>query len=371
MHKSIPHRTPRCYARRMTTYRDAGVDVAKGDSASKAAYSRASSTFASRKGMIGAPVFEEDGYAGLLDMGDYYLIQTTDGTGTKIDLACEMGVYETLGSDLLAMVADDAVCTGAEVLSVSNCIDVAKVDQDVISALLDGLAKVATAQKIVIPAGEIAEVPGAVSRAVWSATAVGVLEKHKVLRPERLAEGDVVISLREHGPRSNGYSLIRKVLQDTLGKEWHKQEWQNGTTWGQAMLSPSIVYHAAVLSLTGRFGQPATVNVKGVSHITGGGIPSKFRRILKKNGLGANLNALWAPPPALEALRLLGNVSLEEAYRTWNMGNGMFVVVAPADADASVKLLNAAGTEAKIAGIITKDPAMCITAADGSTLSFA
>lgn len=354
----------------MTTYRDAGVDIAKGDSASKAAYSKASSTFKSRQGMIGAPLFEEDGYAGLLDMGEYYLIQTTDGTGTKIDLACEMGVYDTLGSDLLAMVTDDAVCTGAEVISVSNCIDVAKVDPVMIDCLLDGLASAASKQKIVIPAGEIAEVPGAVTRAVWSATAVGVLEKSKMLRPERIAPGDTVIALREHGPRSNGYSLIRKVLRDEFGEDWHKKIWEKGVTWGQAMLRPSIVYHAAILSLTGRYGQERLVDVKAVSHITGGGIPSKFRRVLKKNGLGANLDTLWAPPPALLELMNIGSVTVVEAYHTWNMGNGMLVVVDPAHAELALTNLKKAGVEAQIAGSITKDPIITLKACDGSILTF-
>jgi phosphoribosylformylglycinamidine cyclo-ligase len=146
----------------MTTYKDSGVDVAAGDKASKSAYDAAASTFASRKGMIGCPVYEEGGYAGMLDMGEYYLVMTDDGTGTKIDVALAAGNCKTLGSDLLAMVTDDAVCTGAEVIAVSNTIDIAKVDPKIIADLMHGLSDACTKQKIVIPAGEIAEVPGAV-----------------------------------------------------------------------------------------------------------------------------------------------------------------------------------------------------------------
>ncbi len=349
----------------MTTYRDAGVDIDAGDRASRAAYARAVSTFPSRAGMIGAPVQEEDGFAGLLDMGEYYLVQTDDGTGSKIDLAYETGTFDTVGYDLLAMVADDAVCIGAEVISVSNTIDIARVDPAIIDALLAGLAKTCTEQRIVIPAGEIAEVPGAVNRAVWSATAVGIVAKDRVIQPSRIAEGDVVIALRSAVARSNGFSLLRKVLTDRFGPEWYRKEWRNGTTWGQILLTPSIVYHAAILSLIGRFGEERRIDVKGIAHITGGGIPSKFRRILRASGCGAALTDLWPPHDAIADVIGLGSVPIDDAYRTWNMGNGMLIVVSETDADRTVALLGEAGREAKRAGVITQDPVITISAWNG------
>ncbi len=352
----------------MTTYKDAGVDIDAGDRASASAYEHAASTFASRKGMIGEPVLERGGFGGLLDMGDYYLVQTDDGTGTKIDLAHETGDFSTLGYDLLAMVADDAVCTGAEVISISNCIDVSKVDPKIIDTLLKGLAKACTEQKIVIPAGEIAEVPGAVTRAVWSATAVGVVAKDRLMQPKSIKPGDAVITLRDAVARSNGFSLIRKVLADHHGKDWATKEWRKGQSWGNVMLTPSVIYHAAILALIGRYGEQRALDVKGIAHITGGGIPSKFRRILKASGLGATLNDLWAPHDALADLIELGSVATEEAYRTWNMGNGMMIVVEEQDAEKSIALLKKNGIEAKSAGAITKDPTIVISAWDGAEL---
>lgn len=352
----------------MTTYKDSGVDIEAGDKASKAAYGHASSTFASRKGMVGEPVHEEDGYAGFLDMGSYYLVMSDDSTGTKIDLADHMHMFGTLGYDLLAMVVDDVVCVGAEVISVSNCLDVPKVDPDMVDSLMSGLAKACTEQKIVVPAGEIAEVPGAVNRGVWSATAVGVVEKDKVIRPETIAAGDTVITLQSGVARSNGFSLIRKILSDRFGDNWHAQEWRDGTSWGEVMLTPSIVYHAAILELTGRFEQGRQVNVKGISHITGGGIPSKFRRILKKSGLGAELTDLWEPHDAMKDLMELGSVPVEEAYRTWNMGNGMMLVVSPDDTEKTLSILESAGRHAKVAGTITSDSDISITPFTGDTL---
>lgn len=339
----------------MITYKDSGVDIEAGDKASKAAYGHAMDTFATRKGMIGEPVQEEDGYAGFLDMGDYYLVQSDDSTGTKIDLAYAVGKFDSLGYDLLAMVCDDAVCVGAEVISVSNCLDVPQIEPSIVDGLMAGLSRACQEQKIVVPAGEIAEVPGAVHRGVWSATSVGIVKKDRVIDPGTIQAGDAVIAIQSGVARSNGFSLIRKILSDQFGENWTSQEWKDGTTWGEIFLTPSVIYHDAILRLTGRFDEERQVNVKGVSHITGGGIPSKFRRILKKSGLGAELTDLWDPHPALQDLIDLGNVPLDEAYRTWNMGNGMLVVVDQNDVEQTLSLLASASREAKVAGVITQD----------------
>ncbi|MBT7009755.1 phosphoribosylformylglycinamidine cyclo-ligase, partial [Candidatus Peregrinibacteria bacterium] len=237
----------------MTTYKDSGVDINAGDSASKNAYKRASETFKTRKGKIGEPVLDDGGFAGLLDMGDYYLIQSTDGTGTKIDLAAQINKYDSIGYDLLAMVSDDAICVGAEIISITNCIDVPKVDAQMIDEMMKGLANACTEQSIAIPAGEIAEVPGAVSRAVWSASAIGIVEKDKVINPESIKEGDSVIALKSGVVRSNGLSLVRKIMSDAHGEDWNNKEWKNGMSWGEVLLTPSVVYHNAILSLIGRY----------------------------------------------------------------------------------------------------------------------
>ncbi|MDD5751077.1 MAG: phosphoribosylformylglycinamidine cyclo-ligase [Candidatus Peribacteraceae bacterium] len=350
----------------MTTYKDSGVDIREGDRASQVAYTHAASTFASRKGMIGEPVYEKDGYGGFLDMGEYFLVQSDDSTGSKIDLAFDVGKFDTLGYDLTAMVADDAVCTGAESIAISNTIDVPHIDSNVIDQLMGGLAKACTEQKIAVPAGEIAEVPGAVTRGVWSATVIGIVAKDRVLKPETIKPGDVILALKDNVARSNGFSLIRAVLSKAFGKEWHKKEWKNGKSWGEIMLSPSIIYSAAMLSLIGRYGEPVNVPVKGISHITGGGIPSKLRRVLKKSGYGAELTDLWQPHEAMTDLITLGNVPTEEAYRTWNMGNGMLVILEEKNAQKAIELLAKNGIQAKVAGAVTKDASIRIRAFDGS-----
>jgi len=350
----------------MNTYKDSGVDISAGNEASRIAYTHAKSTFDCRSGKIGAPVTEDGGFAGMLDMGEFFLVQNDDGTGSKMELAAAMNRFDTIGYDLLAMVVDDAICTGAEVISVSNTLDVAKVDKNMIDPLLAGLAKACKEQKVVIPGGEIAEVPSAVNSPVWNATSIGVVAKDKVINGKNITEGDSIIALQSGVARSNGFSLIRKILSDNHGEDWYNTEWKDGVSWGEIMLTPSAIYHGALLSLLGRYNEERIVDIKGIAHVTGGGIAENLKRTLKSSGMGAVLDSLFAPHDALRDLITLGNVPIEEAYRTWNMGNGMLVIVDPANADTAITALSSAGISAQIAGKVTADPSVSVTAFDGS-----
>ncbi|MBT5237498.1 phosphoribosylformylglycinamidine cyclo-ligase [Candidatus Peregrinibacteria bacterium] len=352
----------------MTSYKDSGVDITAGNEASRIAYTHAKSTFDSRSGKIGAPVTDDGGFAGMLDMGDFYLVQNDDGTGSKMELAVLMNNYDTIGYDLLAMVVDDAICTGAEVISISNTLDVGIVDTSVIDSLLAGLAKACIEQKIVIPGGEIAEVPGAVHSPVWNATSVGVVTKDKVITGADIKEGDTIIALKSGVARSNGFSLIRRILLDTQGRNWQNVVWR-GQTWGEVMLTPSIIYHGALLKLLGRHGEQRLVNIKGLAHITGGGIAENLKRTLKTSGTGATLTSLFEPHDALKDLIVLGNVPIKEAYNTWNMGNGMLVIVDASDAHTTIAELKKSGIEAQVAGSVTAGPDVSVTAFDGSSIT--
>lgn len=350
----------------MTTYKDSGVDISAGNEASRIAYNHAKSTFQGRSGKIGAPVTEDGGFAGMLDMGEFFLVQNDDGTGSKMELAAAMNRFDTIGYDLLAMVVDDAICRGAEVISVSNTLDVAHVNKEMIDPLLAGLAKACVEQNIVIPGGEIAEVPGAVNSPVWNATSVGIVAKDKVIDGKAIQEGDSIIALQSGVARSNGFSLIRKILSDNHGEDWFNTEWKDGITWGEIMLTPSVIYHGALLRLLGRYTEKRVVDIKGIAHITGGGIAENLKRTLKASCTGAVLSSLFAPHDAIRDLITLGNVPIEEAYRTWNMGNGMLLIVDPADVDNTLSALSSTGLCAQIAGKITADPAVSVTAFDGS-----
>ena len=340
----------------MATYKESGVDVELGDQCSKLAYEAAKGTFAGRKGMIGEPVVEESGFTGLLDMGEYYLIQNDDGVGTKIEVAEKMKKFDTLGYDLIAMVADDGVCSGAEVFSVTNTLDTPKLDSEMVEGLMSGLKKAALEQKIVVPGGELAELGNMLNGPVWNATAVGIVEKNKVITGADIQEGDAILALKSDGIRSNGLSLARMILKKKFDDNWVNQDYGNGQTWGEVILMPSKIYHRAILNLIGGYKQERKFNVKGIVHNTGGGIKGNLSRILKKKGLGAELTNLPKPHEFMLRLQELGNVSDEEAYKTWNMGVGMLMVVDPSDADKILEALKNEGVEAVLSGKVTADP---------------
>lgn len=336
----------------MINYKKAGVDIKAGDAASKIAYAFAKSTFASRQGMMGEPIVEDGSFAGLIDMGNFYLVQGDDGVGTKIEIAEKIGKFDTLGYDLLAMVADDAICLGAETISITNTLDTNKADAKVVEELMSGLAGACQQQKVIIPGGEIAEVGKSVNGNVWNATAVGILEKDKVITGKDIQVGDKIIALQEKGFRSNGFSLVRYIIEHKLGKDGYLQQSPFGRNWGEVLLEPSTIYSAALLEILGRFGNERQINIKGIAHITGGGIPGNFNRILKTTGFGASFDNLIKPSEIVKAIQEMGEVAEDEAYRTWNMGNGMMLVVAPADAE---KVFEQLSLESQLVGEIIEE----------------
>ncbi len=353
----------------MVDYKKAGVDIKMGDRASKIAYNFARLTFVSRKNMIGEPVTDEGSFAGMMDMGDFYIVQGDDGVGTKMEVAERIGKFDTLGYDLLAMVADDAICLGAETISITNTLDTNKVDPNIIHDLMKGLAKACIEQKVIIPGGEIAEVGKSVNGHIWNATAVGVLEKEKIITGSKIEPGDKIIALQEKGFRSNGFSLVRYILEKEFDENVYNKPSPFGKSWGEMILKPSKIYSSALLELLGRFGEERKFNIKGIAHITGGGIPGNFNRILKQTGLGADFNDLFPSSVIVKEIQRIGNVSEAEAYKTWNMGNGMMLVVDKDDAD---KVLRALSVEAKIVGSIIKDNNIIIDSkgADAQKLIF-
>ncbi len=336
----------------MNSYKKAGVDIQAGDKASKIAYNYAKSTFASRQSMIGEPVIDEGSFAGLINMGDFYIVQSDDGVGTKMEIAERIGKFDTLGYDLLAMVTDDVVCLGAETISITNTLDTNKVDVAIIGDLMKGLAKACNEQKIVIPGGEIAEVGNAVNGNVWNATAVGVLEKEKVITGEDIKPGDKIIALKENSFRSNGFSLIRYIIEQKFGCEGYSKPSPFGKSWGEILLEPSIIYSGSLLEILGRFGVERKVNIKGIAHITGGGIPGNFKRILKQTESGAYFDNLYEPSDMVKEIQQMGDVTEEEAYKAWNMGNGMMLIVAPGDVK---KVLDLLSIEAQVVGDIIEE----------------
>ncbi len=337
----------------MTTYKESGVDVDLGDRCSKIAYQAAKNTFSGRTGMIGQAVTDEGGFAGLLDMGDFYLVQNDDGVGTKIEVAEKMKQFDTLGYDLIAMVADDAICLGAETISITNTLDSPGLDEPMIKGLMEGLEKAALEQKIVIPGGELAELGGALNGNVWNATAVGILKKDRVITGSDIQVGDAILGFKSKGVRSNGLSLARHILHKNFGDNWVDEPYNDQETWGQVVLTPSKIYSRALLNIIGTFDEPKAHFIKGLVHNTGGGIKGNLPRLLKKQDFGATLDHLIQPHPFMLKLMELGSVSFEEAYKTWNMGVGMMAVCHQDKADELIAQLRENNIDAQIIGDVT------------------
>lgn len=351
----------------MTTYKKAGVDRVLGDLCSQIAYREAKKTFAGRKEMIGRPIVMEGGFTGALDMGEFLLVQNEDGVGTKIEVASRMKRFDTLGSDLVAMVVDDAVCVGAEVISLTNTIDTSALSRKIITELMSGLSRACRTQRIVIPGGEIAELKGHIKGYTWNATAVGIVKKNKFITGKNIRPGDPVIGIASPNFRSNGFTLLRAILKRKFGNAWHLKRFR-GKRWGDLALAPSVIYHAGILKLIGRFREKPAVRLKGIAHITGGGLPGNAPRMFGKRPLGLLFDKLPKPPAAMQELQRLGNVSDREAYETWNMGIGMVLV--SENTEKTLGLLRVAGLRASIIGEVMKKPGVIIKIHNKKTLKF-
>jgi phosphoribosylformylglycinamidine cyclo-ligase len=336
----------------MATYKQAGVNISLGDLCSALAYNAAKKTFPSRKGMIGAPVNIEGGFTGALDFGDFYLVFNSDGVGSKMMIGQMTGKYNTLGFDLLAMVADDAICVGAETVAITNTIDTSKVDPKVVGPLMEGLQKACIQQKVVIPGGEIGEMPDMVKGNMWNSSAIGIVEKNKMIRGENVKPGDKILALPNSTFRSNGFALVRYVLKNKFGEKWYTKKYSGKQTWGDAVIAPSLIFSNALLDILGRYKQKRLCEVKGLAHVTGGGIPGNIVRTLGK--FGAHLDNLPAPYKPMTELQKLGNVSDREAYEVWNMGVGMFVV--SNEIEKIQKVLKKHKIESVVAGEVVKKP---------------
>lgn len=342
-------------------YAASGVDIAAGDAASHIAATAAKTTFAGRIGMIGQPVNLPGGFAGVLDFGEFYLVQCCDTVGTKIDLATRLADYSALGNDLLAMVADDAVCLGAETVSITNTFETQKINSQNIGIMMESLAAACREQKIVISGGEIAEVGEKITGTSWGADAIGIVKKDRIITGENVRVGDALIALQEDGFRCNGYSLVRKILRDKA---------PDNTALAKDCLRGSLVYHNAILAVHGRFDESPKAIINGIAHITGGGIPGNVKRILKKPGFGARFTHLFSPPEVMQKLKKLGAISTEEFFEVWNGGNGMILACPPSEAEKIVSILKANGKRAQLAGEVTNTGTIEIDAWNGENVVY-
>lgn len=341
-----------------------GVDQAGVDRCSEVAYAYAKSTFGALRGRDGLAVDgDEESFANVIRIGDARIAVTSDGVGTKLEVAERVGRFDTLGFDLLAMVVDDLVAIGAEPVAVSNIIDADRLDEATVDALMRGLATAARESGVAVTGGEIAALGRRVGgwgdgpHVNWCATAVGVVPPGRgAIDGRGLEVGDEVVALRSAGLRSNGYTLARRILEGAFDDDWHRKH-RGATPWGDLLLTPSLVYAPGVVRAL-----QAGLSVRGLAHITGGGIPGNLPRVLRATGLGVELDNLWPPHDWVLRLRELGDLPAHEAYSAWNMGNGMLAVVPAGHGEALVRALAAYGRASRVAGRVVRKGGIAIDA---------
>ncbi|POA97822.1 phosphoribosylformylglycinamidine cyclo-ligase [Chromobacterium sinusclupearum] len=317
------------------SYRDAGVDIDAGDALVENIKPFAKRTM--RPEVLGGI----GGFGALVEISKKYkepvLVSGTDGVGTKLKLAFDWNRHDTVGIDLVAMSVNDILVQGAEPLFFLDYFACGKLDVAQATEVIKGIAAGCEQAGCALTGGETAEMPGMYPAGEYDLAgfAVGVVEKSKVISGRDIAPGDVVLGLASNGVHSNGYSLVRKIIdraQPDLDAPF-----EDGKTLRDAVIAPTRIYVKPLLKLM------EALPVKGMAHITGGGITENTPRVLPENTVAQIDAASWPLPKLFQWLQREGNVDIQEMYRTFNCGIGMVVVVAQQHAEQAAALLREAG----------------------------
>ena len=332
------------------SYADAGVDTQAGERAVD--LMRAAIAGATRPEVVG----DFGGFAGLFDISAFktmtkpLLATSTDGVGTKIDVARRMDIHDTVGIDLVAMVVDDLVVCGAQPSFMTDYIAVGKVHPERVAAIVTGIAKGWEIAGCALVGGETAEHPGLLGVDDYdiAGAGTGIVDAANLLGPDRVVVGDVAIAIGSSGLHSNGYSLARHVAFNIAGLDIHDHVSEFGRTLGEELLEPTKIYAKDILNLI------SAIEVHSISHITGGGIAANVARVLP-SGLALDLDrSTWTPQAIFSWLQVRGNVSQAEAEKTFNMGIGMLVFVPESIAQLAITSLQASGQSAWVCGQVRK-----------------
>jgi phosphoribosylformylglycinamidine cyclo-ligase len=328
------------------TYVEAGVDVAAGEKAVELIKDHVRSTF--RPGVLG----DIGGFGGLFDIGrlpykDPLLVSSTDGVGTKSVLARQLGRYDTIGVDCVAMSVDDIAAHGAEPLFFLDYISVGQLVPDQIDELVAGVARGCREAGCALLGGEMSEHPGLMEPGEFDLVgfAVGVVDRAALL-PAGVEAGDLVIGLASPGLRCNGYSLAREAI-DRAGRPLGKEAWRGaGRSLGAELLRPSVLYAPAVLELRRR------VELHALCHVTGGGIAANLARVLPDRCDAVVQRGRWEEPRIFSVIQEAGDIPDEEMEAVFNLGLGMLCVVAATDGYRALDAVRAAGHRAWLVGEI-------------------
>jgi len=316
------------------SYRDAGVDIDAGDALVEAIKPLAKRTM--REGVLGGI----GGFGGLFEISKKFkepvLVSGTDGVGTKLKLAFELNRHDTVGIDLVAMSVNDILVQGAEPLFFLDYFACGKLDVATATAVVSGIAKGCEESGCALLGGETAEMPGMYPDGEYDLAgfAVGAVEKSQIIDGSKIVPGDVVLGLASSGIHSNGYSLVRKIIQvakPDLEADFH------GRKLADVLMAPTRLYVKPLLALM------QSMEVKGLVHITGGGLVENIPRVLADNLTAVLDGQSWTMPPLFQWLQQHGGVLDAEMHRVFNCGIGMTVIVSQENADAAMAQLQAAG----------------------------
>jgi phosphoribosylformylglycinamidine cyclo-ligase len=337
------------------TYESAGVNIAAGEAAVERIKDRVRATF--RPEVIG----DIGGFGGLFAFAkdryrDPVLVSSTDGVGTKALVAQAAGRFTTIGIDLVAMCVDDIAAQGAEPLFFLDYIAVGRLDPEHIEQLVEGVAQGCLSAGCALIGGEMAEHPGAMEPGEFDLVgfAVGVAERSQLITGAGIEPGDRLIGLPSPGLRSNGYSLARRILLDLAGRQLDDPAWPGADhKLADELLRPSVVYSPAIGTLA------RNLDVRGVAHITGGGIPGNLSRVLPRHTDAVVRRGSWETPRIFTEIQRLGEVTDEEMAKAFNLGIGMIAVVPGRDAFRALDVLRSRGHEAvEIGEILPGDGAV-------------
>ena len=332
------------------TYRGAGVDIAAGDELVERIKPFAKRTM--RPEVLGGI----GGFGALVEVSKKYknpvMVSGTDGVGTKLKLAFRMKKHDTIGIDLVAMSVNDILVCGAEPIFFLDYFACGKLDVGVAADVIRGIAEGCEQANCSLIGGETAEMPGMYDPNEYDLAgfAVGLVEKKAIIDGTTIAPGDAIIGLASSGPHSNGYTLVRKVIAVSGSDLFEPLGADGGRTLGEALLEPTRIYVKPVLATMAR------VQVKGVAHITGGGLTENIPRVLPQDACAKLELSRWPRSKIFQWLKKYGNIEEAEMHRTFNCGIGMVMVVAQGDVKEAIDVLAANGAEAfEVGSIVARE----------------
>lgn len=337
--------SPKSPSNTSLSYKDAGVDIDAGNALVDRIKHVAKQT--SRKEVLGGL----GGFGALCELPEGYkqpvLVSGTDGVGTKLKLAMDLKKHDSIGIDLVAMCVNDLIVAGAEPLFFLDYYATGKLNVETATAVVEGIGEGCSQAGCALVGGETAEMPGMYEGEDYDLAGfcVGVVEKSEIIDGSKVSSGDVLIGLASSGAHSNGYSLIRKIIEHSNAD---LEQSIDGKKLSDALMAPTKIYVKSLLDLQSK------MPIHALSHITGGGLLENLPRVLpEKCTAEINLNS-WKLPGLFTWLQQAGNVEKTEMYRTFNCGVGMVIAVAAENAEAAIASLNAAGEQAWEIGRITE-----------------